>query len=462
MESFHRTPDGQVRVLAASRDSPGSRSGQNIHRGEVKDGDLVTFAPGDNANPRNWPTWRKWSIIAVIIPIDLSVSWGASGFSPAETKFREDFGPSTEVATLGLSMAVLGLAFGPMTLAPLSEYYGRSPVYILSYGVFLLFLAGTASVQNLGGFLCLRFLSGLFSSVTIANFGGTIADLYEPHDTGLPMSLFLWAATFGSPSGFFLMSFVAQYRPWRDVFWALLGICGGFWLLMTLTLRETRHSVILLRRAAKERIERGTNGIDVPESMKQRGVKQLFKVTLSRPFRFLFTEAIIMFGALYNGYLYGLSFLFNGAFSLIFGANGHGFEISGVGLSFLGIMVGITLGPISNIWQERYYQRQVARSGGKNVPEARVQLSKVAAFTFPISLFWFAWTSDPSVHWIVPIIASALWGWSFYTLILLTYMYTEDSYKVRWWLLHWFSQCSVRYIRYTRHQLLLDWALSAI
>ena len=48
---------------------------------------------------------------------------------------------------------------------------------------------------------------------------------------------------------------------------------------------------------------------------------------------------------------------------------------------------------------------------------------------FPISLFWFAWTSYQSVHWIVPIIASALWGWSFYTLILMTYNYTEDTYK---------------------------------
>ena len=273
-------------------------------------------------------------------------------------------------------------------------------------------------------------MSGLFASVTIANFGGTIADLFEPHETGIPMSFFLWAATFGSPSGFFLFSFIAQHRPWRDVFWALLGICGCFWLLMCVTLKETRHSIILLRKAAKERKERGTDAIEVPEAMKQRGPGQLFKVALLRPFRFLFTEAIVVFGSLYNGYLYGLSFLFNGAFTLVFGMEGHGFSIVGVGLSFLGIMVGITFGPLTNLWQERYYQKQVTRMGGRNVPEARVQLSQLAAVTFPVSLFWFAWTTYKSVHWIVPIIASGLWGWSFYTLILMTYNYTEDSYKV--------------------------------
>lgn len=261
------------------------------------------------------------------------------------------------------------------------RYYGRSPIYIISYGVFLFFVLGTALVHNLGGFLVLRFLSGWFSAVTIANFGGTIADIFEPHETGPAMSLFLWAATVGSPLGYFLFSCIAQYKGWRDIFWALLGICGGLWLIMTATLKETRHSVLLLRRAARERKQRGTDAIEVPDSMKQRGPRKLFKTALLRPFRFLFTEAIIFFGALYNGYLYGLSFLFNGAFSLVFGMGGHGFDVLGVGLTFLGIVVGISIGPITNIWQERYYQRRIAQVGGKNVPEARVQLGRIAGIS---------------------------------------------------------------------------------
>jgi len=73
--------------------------------------DVVTFPIGDKANPRNWPAWRKWLIVAVIIPVDLSVSWGASGFSPAQTKFAKEFGVSAEVGVLGLSMTVLGKPF---------------------------------------------------------------------------------------------------------------------------------------------------------------------------------------------------------------------------------------------------------------------------------------------------------------------------------------------------------------
>lgn len=60
-------------------------------------------------------------MIGPILLIDLSVSWGASGFSPASKDFAREFGLPPGLGTLGLSLYVLGLAFGPMTLAPLSE-----------------------------------------------------------------------------------------------------------------------------------------------------------------------------------------------------------------------------------------------------------------------------------------------------------------------------------------------------
>jgi hypothetical protein len=40
-------------------------------------------------------------------------------------EMERTFGARREVATLGLSLYVLGLAVGPMTLAPLSEVYFR-------------------------------------------------------------------------------------------------------------------------------------------------------------------------------------------------------------------------------------------------------------------------------------------------------------------------------------------------
>lgn len=115
-------------VASGNTADPGAASRQVVQREDGTDVELVTFPPGDPANPRNWPIWRKWSIVIVIMLIDLTVSFTASGFSPAAKKFAKDFGVSGEVGTLGLSLCVLGFALGPMTLAPLSEYEFTHPV----------------------------------------------------------------------------------------------------------------------------------------------------------------------------------------------------------------------------------------------------------------------------------------------------------------------------------------------
>lgn len=405
---------------------------QPIHEQQQHHHNVVTFSPDDKDDPRNWSPLRKWLTVAAIVPIDLSVSWGASGFSPAAPDFAKDMNVSPQVATLGLSMYVLGLAFGPMSLAPLSEYFGRRPVYVISYGIFLVLLLATTFVKDLGVFLVLRLFSGYFSSVTISNFGGTIADLFHHHDTGPAMSWFLWAATGGSPTGFVLFSFIAHGQTWHGVFRIMFVICFSFWVLLVVALYllgETRHSVLLKWRVKAARQRAGNESLDVPDEMKQRGPKQLFGTALTRPFRFLATEAIVQFGALYNGYLYGLSFLFNGAFHIIYGPGGYGYDTIGVGLSFLGIVVGITSGLLTNIYQERYYQRQIAQAGQREVPEARVQLAKLAGIILPISLLVFAFTANPDIHPTISILATAFWGWSFYTLILMTLTYTEDAYK---------------------------------
>ena len=101
---------------------------------------------------------------------------------------------------------------------------------------------------------------------------------------------------------------------------------------------------------------------------------------------------------------------------MIFGSKGYGFDTAGVGISFLGIVVGVTTGLISNIFQERYYQRRVAQAGGRDVPEARLKYAKTAALILPISLLAFAFLANPSIQPFWPVLASAFWGWSFYTL----------------------------------------------
>lgn len=56
-------------------------------------------------------------------------------------------------------------------------------------------------------------------------------------------------------------------------------------------------------------------------------------------------------------------------------------------------------------------------------------LARTGTFLLPLSLFWFAWTSFPSVHWAVPVVASAFFGAGIYVIILAVLNYVVDSYQ---------------------------------
>ncbi|KAK4706119.1 hypothetical protein P7C70_g83, partial [Phenoliferia sp. Uapishka_3] len=83
------------------------------------------------------PTAKKWVIICVISSASFAVTCCSSMVAQTYQGVEAEFGVSNEVATLGLSLFVLGLGFAPLVLGPLSEFYGRSPIYISSYFFFI-------------------------------------------------------------------------------------------------------------------------------------------------------------------------------------------------------------------------------------------------------------------------------------------------------------------------------------
>jgi hypothetical protein len=107
--AYSTAPCSDTELTKTKAMNPSRREDEPLLSTSNATANLVTFGPNDPDDPRNWPKLRKWLMIAAIIPIDLSVSWGASGFSPAAGDFAKDVGVSPHVATLGLSLYVLGL-----------------------------------------------------------------------------------------------------------------------------------------------------------------------------------------------------------------------------------------------------------------------------------------------------------------------------------------------------------------
>ena len=133
--------------------------------------------------------------------------------------------------------------------------------------------------------------------------------------------------------------------------------------------------------------------------------------SLLRPFQLLIFEPMCLNLCLFSALLLGILYLFFGAFPLVFSHN-HGFNTWQEGLSFLGILLGMALGITTDpLWyriRAKLVRKLEAETGvpGASEPEFRLPPAIAGAFLVPIGIFFFGWTTYPSIHWIVPIIGS--------------------------------------------------------
>ncbi len=80
-------------------------------------------------------------------------------------------------STLALSIYVLGFAVGPVLITPLSDYFGRPPVYVISRFILFTLQLLVALAPNIGTILVCRFIGGFAGGAPLANTGGTVSDI---------------------------------------------------------------------------------------------------------------------------------------------------------------------------------------------------------------------------------------------------------------------------------------------
>ncbi len=124
--------------------------------------------PDDPENPMNWPFWKK--VYHTIIPglFAFIVTFGSSVYTPGYPEVMIRFEISSTAALLGLSLYVLGLAFGPVLAAPISETFGRRVVYLVSLPLAALFTLGAGFSQDFASLIICRFFAGFFGSPVLA------------------------------------------------------------------------------------------------------------------------------------------------------------------------------------------------------------------------------------------------------------------------------------------------------
>lgn len=76
----------------------------------------------------------------------------------------------------------------------------------------------------------------------------------------------------------------------------------------------------------------------------------------------------------------------------------------------MSFIVGIMMGAGVMVYSTATNFKRAYIEHGKTIPEERVPPMILGAFTLPIALFWFAWTSSPEITWVPQVISSAFIG----------------------------------------------------
>jgi multidrug resistance protein len=250
----------------------------------------VDWVDNDPENPRNWSLAYKFLVV-------MAMGYGATVISLASTCYsvtipglEDDFGITNMVGLLGITTYLLGMAAGSLLLAPLSEMYGRRPIYLVSVGVFTILTLPVALAHNIETILISRFFAAFFGSAMMSNSPGSVNDVVSELHRAMAFGFWSIGPSNGPVLGPIIGGFVFEYLGWRWTNWIVV-IMGGLAFVLLASVRETYTPVLLRKRAEKKRQEMEDPRWWSPHD-NHLPFRTFCRINISRPINMLLTEPI--------------------------------------------------------------------------------------------------------------------------------------------------------------------------
>lgn len=310
-----------------------------------------------------------------------------------------------------------------------------------------------------------------------------ISDCWAPQQRGKAVGIYSLAPLLGPVIGPLAGGFIAENTTWRWVFYATTITAIAIQFAGIYHLPESHATIILQKRRDRLAKETGNENLYIAKD-KQETLLQAIGSSMARPTRLLATQPIVQLIALYMGYLFGLFYLILSTFPTLYGeVYGQSLGISG--LHYISLGLGFTIGAQVNAQiTDRLYRKLTAKHyaklegekktecnctcichnahgntppvtppamaagrpgppgppgppglpGGppgmprKGRPEFRIPSMFVGSLLIPIGLFWYGWSAQARLHWIMPDIGITIFAAGSITCLQCMQAYIIDSY----------------------------------
>ncbi|KAH8779883.1 major facilitator superfamily domain-containing protein [Diaporthe sp. PMI_573] len=388
--------------------------------------------------------WQKLYLTYLLGFLTLASSLTANIYLPLILLLAEQYHTSAQAINLTITVYVIFQGISASFWSPLSDVFGRRPVFILTFGLYTAASLGLALSQgSYTALIILRATQSVGGSAVLSLAYGVVADLVTSAERGSMLGPMLASGNLGPCIGPIIGGGVVMTGQPAWCFWALV-IFGGIALMLILwTMPETRRTIVgngsvpalgiwrtwwsLMVDWRRNRRLKGEGdsekGSRVPTSAEDPNKNATGKGRLVVPNPFISLRLVFYRDTFLGLWLaaspYAVWYLIQASIPVIYGKDpgGYGFKDIYVGLCYLtggsGVIAG---GFICGKMMDRNYKHVAKKAGFSTnksdnhdihdfpIEEARSRFSLLILAFSACVLVGFAWAVQLKVHPAVPLI----------------------------------------------------------
>lgn len=382
--------------------------------------------------------------------------------APATPQILDEFHSTSHLeSTILVSIWELGEVVGPLIVGPLSERYGRLPVYHTANFLFVIFSAAAAQSTSIQMLIAFRFLLGVSVASTTLN-PCIVGDLFDQQHRGRALAIMGMTPFIAPVLGPTIGGFISEAKGWRWTFWLTTIFTGVLELGFLAVYRESYKVVILERKA--HRLRKDTRNERL-QSRYDTGVSGniLLGQAVLRPLQLIFLSPVMLLLSTSGAFAISYTYVIITSLGGIFEQN-YGFSEGSVGLSYLGLGTCLSslhtlisfctkslchihiyhcpphstdpisgFGMIASViicgaFLDARFKK--ASALGPPKPEHRLPPVILGSVLVPVGLTAFGWAAQAQLHWIVPILCTAVVGFGFVAVSLASWSYLVDAFGI--------------------------------
>ncbi|GES58554.1 MFS transporter [Aspergillus terreus] len=195
-------------------------------------------APEEDQYQRFSPA-RKLLIVSTLAFCALLAPISSTAIMAAVPELAKTYQTTLEVINASTAVYLTSMGVAALFWGPLSQVYGRRPVFIASSVLFFLFTVATTLAPTLSTYFVFRALTAFQGTSFLVVGSSAIGDIYAPDARATALGWILSGSMVGPAFGPFLGGVVITFRPWRTIFWLLTAMAGTAALAIILVFPET-------------------------------------------------------------------------------------------------------------------------------------------------------------------------------------------------------------------------------